>query len=349
MKNGTRRYDTSSIKLANDFQQLCIHAGWSANIYLKYKVGHQVPQKSGRIITSTVDSWRITIITKQCEPLVNKNTNKKLDKLINYKGNVHCCTVSSGILMVRRNKIPVLSGNSRAGQKGTCGIVLEECDMPYTEDGLQPDLIISPSAIPSRMTIGHLIEAVCAEYAVKKGITFDATAFEDVRLEDILNDMKKNGNSVNKKMYNGFTGEEIEMGLYIKPTYYQRLKHMVDDKIHARPEGIIQTLTRQPTEGRSKDGGLRFGEMERDVVLAHGTSYFLRERMMDSSDPYAPHICDICGSFASKMSNNNTYYCAPCDNQSRISQVQMPYVMKLLTQELMSMGIMSSFFTENSL
>jgi DNA-directed RNA polymerase II subunit RPB2 len=140
-------------------------------------------------------------------------------------------------------------------------------------------------------------------------------------------------------MYNGMTGRKLDAHIFIGPTYYQRLKHMVDDKIHSRGRGPVQIMTRQPTEGRSRDGGLRFGEMERDCMISHGAARFLKERLFDVSDCYSVHICNHCGLIAEANLTRNEYFCRSCNNRTAISRVKIPYACKLLIQELMAMQI----------
>ena len=181
----------------------------------------------------------------------------------NYRGNVHCCTVGgTGIIYVRRKGLGVWCGNSLHGQKGTCGILLKGSDMCHTKYGLTPDIILNPNAIPSRMTIGQIIECLMGKVACLKGQEADGTPFEPRNIEGAKDELKKLGYSENgdEYLYNGMTGERINVKMFIGPTYYNRLKHMVQDKLHSRARGPRTLLTRQAPEGRSRDGGLRLGK-----------------------------------------------------------------------------------------
>ena len=229
---------------------------------------------------------------------------------------------------------------SRHGQKGTIGMTYRQEDLPYTIEGISPDIVVNPHAIPSRMTIGHLIECLASKVASIRGDEGDATPFSDVTVDAISRDLhyigyQKHGNEV---MYNGFTGRKVNMLIFFGPTYYQRLKHMVDDKIFSRARGPVQILTRQPTEGRARSGGLRFGEMERDCMISHGAARFLKERLMDVSDIYRVHVCENCGLIAEADIKAGSYKCRLCP-ASKISQVYIPYACKLLFQELLAMHI----------
>lgn len=231
---------------------------------------------------------------------------------------------------------------SKSAQKGSCGMIYRQADMPYTRTGITPDIIMNPHAIPSRMTIGQLLETIMGKACCMLGAFGDSTPFNECNVEDIADilesyGMERYGNEI---LYNGRTGEMIRTEIFIGPTYYQRLKHMVADKIHHRASsGPVVMLTRQPAEGRARNGGLRFGEMERDVINCHGASCFLKERMLDVSDNYKVYICCSCGLICVANPDKNLYKCTNCKNCADIRQVRIPYAMKLLLQELTTIGL----------
>lgn len=253
-------------------------------------------------------------------------------------------------LRVRSIRIPEIGDKfaSRHGQKGTVGMTYDQEDMPFTAEGITPDIIVNPHAIPSRMTIGHLIECLMGKFCACFGKEGDATPFTEVTVEEISNKLHECGYQMrgSEVMYNGHTGRKLDSMIFFGPTYYQRLKHMVGDKIHSRSRGLVQLLTRQPQEGRSREGGLRFGEMERDCMIAHGSAHFLKERLFDQSDAYRVHVCDHCGLIAIANLMKNRFECRGCSNTTEISQVYIPYACKLLFQELMSMAIAPRMFTK---
>lgn len=244
---------------------------------------------------------------------------------------------------VRAFRKPVIGDkvSSRMGQKGTIGNIIPERDMPFTKDGIRPDIIINPHAIPSRMTIGQLKETLLGKVLVNLGLFGDGTSFGDFEIKDISKELLKVGFEMNgnELLYNGLTGEQIKSEIFIGPVFYQRLKHMVNDKQHSRSIGPMVNFTHQPAEGRSRDGGLRFGEMERDAMVGHGASRFTRGRMYDSSDKYEVHVCRKCGLVAAYNDERSIHLCKTCDNRADFALVQIPYACKLLFQELATMNI----------
>ncbi len=239
--------------------------------------------------------------------------------------------------------------SSRHGQKGTIGNLIPESDMPFTSKGVKPDIIINPHAIPSRMTIGQLKETVLGKVLVELGLFGDGTSFGNFKVKDICNELIKLGYEAhgNELLYNGLTGEQVECSIFMGPVFYQRLKHMVNDKAHSRSIGPMVNLTRQPAEGRSRDGGLRFGEMEKDAMVSHGAARFTRGRMYDSSDKYSVHVCKKCGLIAAYNDEIGIHHCKVCDNRVDFAYVEIPYACKLLFQELNTMNIAPRFITEN--
>lgn len=254
---------------------------------------------------------------------------------------------------MRTTKVPQIGDKfaSRHGQKGTIGVTYRHEDMPFSAQGIVPDLIINPHAIPSRMTVAHLIECLLSKVSALSGLEGDASPFTDVTAEAISKLLREHGYQSRgfEVMYNGHTGKKLMAQIFFGPTYYQRLRHMVDDKIHARARGPVQVLTRQPVEGRSRDGGLRFGEMERDCMIAHGAAGFLKERLMEASDAFRVHVCGICG-LMSVIANlkKNQFECRSCKNKTNIYQIHIPYAAKLLFQELMAMNILPRLYSERS-
>jgi len=260
---------------------------------------------------------------------------------------------------IRTHRKPVLGDkvSSRHGQKGTIGNIIPECDMPFTKDGMRPDIIINPHAIPSRMTIGQLKETLLGKVLLEIGLFGDGTSFGNLDIKTIADELQKMGYESygNEVLYDGLTGVQMETDIFIGPVFYQRLKHMVNDKQHSRSIGPMVNLTRQPAEGRSRDGGFRIGEMERDVMISHGISRFCKERLFDVSDKYSVHICKRCGMIAAyndgnkrsfKQDNFTTHNCKTCNNTTDFALVNIPYAYKLMQQELQTINVMPRLIVE---
>ena len=229
---------------------------------------------------------------------------------------------------------------SSHGQKGVVGMIISQENMPFTKDGIVPDIIINPHAFPSRMTMGHIMETIFSKLCCLEGSRGDGTVFMPFDKEGVFSTLEEKGFDKygNEILYNGRTGEQIKTEIFIGPIYYYRLKHMVTDKIHSRSTGAKVQLTHQPTSGRSAGGGLRIGEMERDVLLSHGLSQFAKECMMEKSDSYRWGVCRHCGILANYAPKRNIIECLNCGLQD-ISVIETPYAFKLLIQEMEAMGI----------
>ncbi|KAI9699343.1 MAG: DNA-directed RNA polymerase III core subunit ret1 [Candelina mexicana] len=248
-------------------------------------------------------------------------------------------------VQTRQTRRPELGDkfSSRHGQKGVVGIIAEQVDMPFNDDGIVPDVIMNPHGFPSRMTVGKMLELVAGKAGVMSGELQYGTAFGGSKVEDMGDILISEGFSYSGKDFltSGITGESLPAYVFFGPIYYQKLKHMVQDKMHSRARGPRAVLTRQPTEGRSRAGGLRLGEMERDCLIAYGASQLLLERLMLSSDAFEIDVCETCG----LMGYQN--WCQTCDSSKAVVKMTIPYAAKLLIQELLSMNVLARLKLED--
>ena len=240
-------------------------------------------------------------------------------------------------VLMRQVRRPELGDkfSSRHGQKGVCGLIVPQEDLPFTDEGICPDLIMNPHGFPSRMTVGKMIELLAGKAGVLDGQIRFGTAFGGDSVDSCSKVLVRHGFHYLGKdfMTSGLSGEPLSAYIFCGPIYYQKLKHMVIDKMHARARGPRQVLTRQPTEGRSREGGLRLGEMERDCLIGYGASMLLNERLMTSSDAFKVNVCEECGLIG------HPGWCQNCRRKDALRQLEIPYACKLLIQELQSMNI----------
>ena len=323
-------------KWTYDIARLAIHCSYNSRIVLEHLPRH---------------TYNIEIITEELQPVIN--IGGKMDGTYVYNGPVYCIEMPTSHTYISRetsySPSMIIGNSSRSGQKGTVGAIIPEADMPYTDSGIRPDIIINPHAIPSRMTMAQLKETLLCKVLVMLGLFGDGTSYGDMDVSTISDKLLKLGfeKSGDELLYNGTTGTQIDCKVFVGPVFYQRLKHMVSDKYHSRSTGRMVNFTRQPAEGRSRDGGLRFGEMERDAIISHGASRFIRSRMYDVSDKYQVHVCKRCGMIASYNDKLHIHICHTCGNRIDFSFVQIPYACKLMFQELMTMNIVPRMITED--
>lgn len=286
-----------------------------------------------------------TLVSKDSSLMMRQGEWGIVDQVIVAQDEVAGARIAK--VRTRHERVPEIGDklSSTHGQKGTIGMTYCQEDMPFTCEGISPDVILNPHAVPSRMTIGQLCECLLGKVAAGTGYEGDGTPFSGLSVERIAEVLHKTGYQRHgyERLYCGRTGQMLESLIFIGPTFYQRLKHMVQDKVHARARGPKTLMTRQPTEGRGRDGGLRFGEMERDCLVTAGASAFLKDRLMDQSDAYEAYACQVCGLMAGVAGRNSVYHCRRCRDAGKVVRVQLPYAFKLLSQEMLAMSVSMRF------
>lgn len=330
-------YYTSNYELANEITQLALHAGWSASLK---NISAECNSTYNCILS-------VRVVKYKNEPFINNRKNSlHIERYEYYEGMVYCLEVPDTHIHVYYSRDdqfspPCWTGNSsRHGQKGICGILLRDSDMPMTKDGMRPEIIVNPHAIPSRMTIGQLYETQMGNYCAMKGTHTDATVFKYVDIETIGNELEAMG--MNRygyhRLYSGITGEFIDCMIFMGPTYYQRLQKFVIDAVYSISNGPSDVLSRQPLDGKASGGGIRLGEMERDVICSHGSSKFLQEKFFDHSDGFTEYICR-CGKAAIVNVAKNIYKCKYCGDNADIAAVPTSWSSKLFVQEMETMNV----------
>jgi len=361
------QYYTSSKQLKDDIQQLIQHAGWTSYSVIRYEKGWISPilNKQNKEFRANADAWIIGIRKSRLRPTINhghsKEQNGQKEIIEKFTGKVYCISVPNEIFLVRRNGKIVFTGNSnRHGQKGTAGMLVRACDMPRTAEGIVPDMIMNPHAIPSRMTIAQLLESLLGKAACMGGYIGDGTAFMngagiESQIGSVLEEQYNLHKYGEELMYDGTNGSMIPTTIFIGNVYTMRLKHMVEDKWNARGEGRREQKTRLPTGGRGNQGGLRIGEMERDTLIAHSISYFIKETYTKRADGYSFVICNGCGTVPITNIRDNFQICSMCDGPlqyvgdtvnnlellptmkrsiTTFSKIELPFTVELLNKEM---------------
>lgn len=329
-------YYTSSKRLADDIMRLSLHAGWSGSVSIC-----AMTARSG---------YCVSIEESENEPVANdghtSGQNWQIERRIPYNGRVYCVEVPNHVFYVRREGVATWTGNSsRNGNKSIVAAIWPAADMPYTEDGLIPDVVINPHGIPTRMVIGQIMETTMSELAVKKGVFMSADAFRRIDMKAIINELEKRGVKFggHRRMYNGRTGNWFDTLIFIGPVGYQRLQKFVVDESYAVSTGPTSALTRQPLDGKINEGGLRIGEMEKDVYCANSCMRALHEKFYAHSDGIDIPICRICGDRAVINEKHSLYRCRNCKDNADICLVPASWVSNIFYTEISAMNLKPTF------
>lgn len=355
--HGSEIYCTSSKRLADDFMRLALHCGWSALPAVEHPAGTPyriVDPDTGRVSqgVTNADYWRIGVNKAKNTPMVNHSEVRKqhiqVEEIVNWRGMVYCLSVPSEVFLVRRFGKQAWTGNSRSGNKGILAKMVTRADMPYTEDGLVPDLIVNAHSIPTRMAVNQIIECMLAQLAVRQGAIIDATPFREIDINGAIDRLKEYGIQYGglRRMYNGRTGDWIDTLIFIGPTTYQRLQKFVIDEHYAIRTGPTSALTRLPLEGKNNDGGLRIGEMEKDVYCSSSCMRALTEKMYNDADGTEIPICRICGNVAVVNERQGMYKCKYCGDNADIANVFSSWVANLFWNEASAMNCKLTFELE---
>ena len=330
-KTNSWEYYSNSKQLIDDVQLLAIMSGQSASITIK---GHE---------TNRSENQYCAHITNYAPVMQPASTYKGFTETIHDKftGRVYCIEVPNHVFMVRRNNKYCWTGNSsRSGQKGIAALLMREADMLFNKEGIRPALVFNPHGMPSRMTVAQLLESLMGNVCAVKGMHHDATMFKSVDIESIANEFEQYGfhRYGYERMISGITGEFVDVEVYFGPTYYQRLQKFVADAEYSVRHALTDAITFQPLDGQGSSGGLKIGEMERDVLASHGVSRFLNEKFFKHSDGYTEYICR-CGKPAIVNHKENIYKCKYCKDAADITAVPTSWTSKLFMQELESCNV----------
>jgi DNA-directed RNA polymerase beta subunit len=345
-EGGMEVYYTTSKQLSDDIQRLCLHCGYVGIHYVKSKIGYTNYIKGKRSV-SNYDLHQITIVKNKLNPVINSSNKAKtknpVETIIQYNGKVYCINVPNHIFYVRRNGKVSWTGNStRSGNKAICAQLSPESDMPYLEDGRTLDIAMNPHSVPSRMTIGQLLESQIASICAKRGVSTDITAFRTIDKDNLIESSVKAGMRYNGKSraYDGVTGRHYDIALFIVPVYLQKLqKYVVDNKYSVSRTCPTDATTGQPLSGKASGGGIRIGEMESITLETHGVMGITYEKFSMDSDGFQMHVCRRCGYPAVFNDKYEIYKCNMCGDKADISVVETSRSSVVFQEELAGANI----------